>query len=166
MANSPQRRPVPNVRKEKQSPWESTIESVQQHLAPYVAGVQIYSTTLFEFLRYGLEKYPALKTFLIALGGASAIPILTFLGFTGITLGSCLAIAGTIIAIIQGGIILFSSFVLFWFLLGAAIFAGFCAFWFSVAYFAVNLAKKVGDGNGGGVASAQFTPIAHREGLN
>ncbi len=50
---------------------------------------------------------------------------------------------GTGIAVVQGGFLAFGAFVLSWFLIAALVIACIVTFWFTLAYFALEVAKKI-----------------------
>ncbi|KAJ3193377.1 hypothetical protein HK101_004931 [Irineochytrium annulatum] len=90
-----------------------------------------------------LDKYPPVKAFVYTLGATSAFPLLCFGGFATATLAGCVAVAGTGVAFVQGGFLLFGGFFAFWFLLGSFIFTCFASFWFTMSYFALQVAKRI-----------------------
>ncbi|KAJ3309018.1 hypothetical protein HDU76_003749 [Blyttiomyces sp. JEL0837] len=90
-----------------------------------------------------LDKYPPIKAFVYTLAATSAIPLAVFAGFAGATLTGALAVAGTGVAVVQGGFLAFGGFILFFFLAGAFIVTSIATFWFTAAYFAFQVAKSI-----------------------
>ncbi|KAJ3200850.1 hypothetical protein HDU67_001763 [Dinochytrium kinnereticum] len=114
-----------------------------ERLAPVASAAHGYASTAASFAKAFLDKYPPIKAFVYTLAGTSAVPLAVFLGWAGIVLTICLAIAGTGVAFVQGGFMVFGGFILFWFLAGAFIFTAIATFWFTAAYFAYKVAQAI-----------------------
>ncbi|RKO83189.1 hypothetical protein BDK51DRAFT_25878 [Blyttiomyces helicus] len=90
-----------------------------------------------------LDRYPPIKSFVYTLGAASAIPVAVFTGYAATSGTIIVSIAGTWVAFVQGGFLLFGAFFLFWWLLGAFIVACISSFWFTMAYLAFQVGKRI-----------------------
>ncbi|KAJ3408498.1 hypothetical protein HDV05_004957 [Chytridiales sp. JEL 0842] len=112
-------------------------------VTPYAVAAQQTVVNTVIAAKAILDKYPPLKAFVYTLAATSAFPLSVFLGFALMTLMGCLAVAGTGVAFVQGGFLVFAGFVLFWFLAGSFIITSIATFWFTVAYFAFQVAKKI-----------------------
>lgn len=91
---------------------------------PVVAKAKASAVTSFKQSQQVVEQYPPLKAFVVALAALSAIPLAIFLAFGATTGAVVLGIAGTGVALVQGSLLAFGGFFLFWFLIGALFFAG------------------------------------------
>ncbi|KAJ3086871.1 hypothetical protein HK102_012310 [Quaeritorhiza haematococci] len=121
----------------------NTVALVQAQVGPLVSTIKNYAVSSFVATKAILDKYPPIKAFVYTLGAASAVPVACFTGYGAVTLGGCLAVAGTGVTLVQGGIMAFGGFILFWFLAGALVLASIVTFWFTAAYFAFQVAKKI-----------------------
>ncbi|KAJ3101374.1 hypothetical protein HDU96_009997 [Phlyctochytrium bullatum] len=114
-----------------------------ESVLPLLSAAQTYAVAAAGYSKAVLDRYPPLKAFVYTLAGTSAIPLAVFLAYSAIVLSICLAVAGTGIAFVQGGFMVFGGFVLFWFLAGAFIFTSIATFWFTAAYFAYKVAQAI-----------------------
>jgi hypothetical protein len=73
----------------------------------------------------------------------SAIPVLIFLSFVGTSAAVLLGIAGTSIFVVQGSVMAFAGFFLFWWLLGGLFLASVVTFWFTAGYFGFTTVNKL-----------------------
>ncbi|KAJ1560952.1 hypothetical protein HK096_006596, partial [Nowakowskiella sp. JEL0078] len=89
----------------KKSTISSSVQIVHDNLIPVMSFFKIYAVSIVSVFDHFTRKYPPLKAFFLSLGGAAAIPIAVFSIFTAFTLGFCLAIAGMVIALVQGGFV-------------------------------------------------------------
>ncbi|KAJ3105472.1 hypothetical protein HDU97_008088 [Phlyctochytrium planicorne] len=121
----------------------NTGAKVVERAGPVVSAVQTYTYAGVSYAKAILDRYPPLKAFVYTLAGTSAIPLAVFMAYAGIILAICLSVAGTGVALVQGGFMVFGGFVLFWFLAGAFIFTSIATFWFTAAYFAFQVAKAI-----------------------
>ncbi|KAI8817664.1 uncharacterized protein EV422DRAFT_540464 [Fimicolochytrium jonesii] len=119
------------------------VNSVAGTVLPIVQSAQGYALAVARTTKGILDAYPPVKAFVYTLGGAAAIPLAVFTTYGAATGAIVVGVAGTGVALVQGGFLAFGGFVLFWFLLGALIFAAISAFWFTVAYFAYQVAKRL-----------------------
>ncbi|KAI8805272.1 hypothetical protein BJ742DRAFT_820733 [Cladochytrium replicatum] len=124
-------------------PVTSMVSDASQKVGPALAAAKDYAVSTALSAHAFLGKYPPLKIFVYSVAATSAIPVATFVGFTSLTLGACMAVAGTGVALVQGGFLAFSGFVLFWFLAGAFILACIATFWLSAIYFAFQVGKRL-----------------------
>ncbi|KAJ3321075.1 hypothetical protein HDV06_004633 [Boothiomyces sp. JEL0866] len=121
--------------------WTSTA---QEKLTPIVVGakdvaISSYQTTIST--SKGIQSLTL--AFVVSLALFSSVPISFFLGFAGISGAIILGVAGTGVVVVQGTLLAFGAFFLFWWLLGALFFAGLATFWFSAGYFGLKTAKKL-----------------------
>ncbi|KAI8912357.1 hypothetical protein DFJ77DRAFT_468084 [Powellomyces hirtus] len=128
-----------------QSKYQPTglIQAVTSRAGPLMSTAQAYAGSALSTSKAILDRYPPLKAFVYTIGGASAIPLAVFTGYGAATGAMILGVAGTGVAMVQGGFLAFGGFVLFWFLAGAFILAAIATFWFTLAYFAYQVAKRI-----------------------
>ncbi|KAJ3311264.1 hypothetical protein HDV04_004173 [Boothiomyces sp. JEL0838] len=122
------------------STWTTTA---QEKLTPIVIGAKDAAISSYQTTVKILDRYPPLKAFVVSLALFSSVPISFFLGFAGISAAIILGVAGTGVVVVQGTLLAFGAFFLFWWLLGALFFAGLATFWFSAGYFGLKTAKKL-----------------------
>ncbi|KAI8817195.1 uncharacterized protein EV422DRAFT_542825 [Fimicolochytrium jonesii] len=120
----------------------SLVQSVTGSVMPYLQSAQSLAVSAIYTSKAILDRYPPVKAFVYTLGGAAAVPLAVFIGYGAATGAVVLGVAGTGVAMVQGGFLAFGGFFLFWWLAGALIFASIAAFWFTLAYFAFQLAKR------------------------
>ncbi|KAI8822367.1 uncharacterized protein EV422DRAFT_396002 [Fimicolochytrium jonesii] len=121
----------------------SLVQSVAGQVMPLISTAQSYAVTAISTSKAILDRYPPIKAFVYTLGGAAAVPLAVFTGYGAATGAVVLGVAGTGVAMVQGGFLAFGGFVLFWFLAGALIFSAIATFWFTLAYFAFQIAKRL-----------------------
>ncbi|KAJ3186209.1 hypothetical protein HDU85_007649 [Gaertneriomyces sp. JEL0708] len=119
------------------------VQSAAGRVMPLVGAAQSVALQTYTTSRAVLNKYPPLKAFVYTLAAASAIPVSVFTGYALSAGAVVFGVAGTGAALVQGGVLAFGGFFLFWFLAGAFILACIAAFWFSLAYFAYQIAKRI-----------------------
>ncbi|KAI8589298.1 hypothetical protein BDZ88DRAFT_418379 [Geranomyces variabilis] len=121
----------------------SLVQSITGRVGPALSTVQSYAGTALSTSKAILDRYPPVKAFVYTIAGASAVPIAIFTGYGAATGAMVLGVAGTGVAMVQGGFLAFGGFILFWFLAGAFILAAIATFWFTLAYFAYQVAKRL-----------------------
>ncbi|KAJ3272818.1 hypothetical protein HDV01_005246 [Terramyces sp. JEL0728] len=122
------------------SKWST---AAKENLTPVVVGARDAAISSYQTTVKVLDRYPPLKAFVVSLALFSSVPISFFLGFAGVSGAIVLGVAGTGIVLVQGTLLAFGAFFLFWWLLGALFFAGLATFWFSAGYFGLKTAKKL-----------------------
>ncbi|KAI9330348.1 hypothetical protein DFJ73DRAFT_800078 [Zopfochytrium polystomum] len=121
----------------------STVDAAIRQITPIAVVAKDYTFAAAGVAKSILDRYPPLKVFVYTLTATSAIPLAVFFGYLAITLAICLSIAGTGVALVQGGFALFAGFVLFWFLAGAFVLTCIVTFWLTAGYLAFQAAKAV-----------------------
>ncbi|KAI8805466.1 hypothetical protein BJ742DRAFT_407857 [Cladochytrium replicatum] len=124
-------------------PVADIVGDASKRVVPMFSAAKDYTLNAARMFHTFLGKYPPLKMFVYSVVATSAIPIATFIGFTSLTLGGTLAFAGTGVALVQGGILAFCGFILFWFLVGAFILACIASFWLCAIWLALQIGKRV-----------------------
>ena len=121
----------------------SWAQSAQKQVVPAIEKTKTVAVQGFSSFVALLDRYPPLKAFVIALVLFASVPLSIFAGFALTSGAIVFGTAATGFAVVQGGLLAFGGFFLFWFLLGALFFAGLASFWFSAGYFGLSAAKKL-----------------------
>lgn len=124
-------------------PKDSSLVSAYATIEPMVTGVSNGVKSAYVTSQQLLDRYPPLKAFVFALMACSFVPLAVFLGYAAFWGSLVFGGAAVIGTVVQGSILGFGGFFLFW-----ALLASFCAacvvtFWFSVGYFGLKTAKKI-----------------------
>ncbi|KAI8899287.1 hypothetical protein BC833DRAFT_586287 [Globomyces pollinis-pini] len=99
---------------------------VQERLAPIASSAYDVTVAGLTGVKNILDRYPPLKSLELR-----KISVHTLIQ------------RGTGIAIVQGTLLAFGAFFLFWWLLAALFFAGVATFWFSASFFGLQVVKKL-----------------------
>ncbi|KAJ3015650.1 hypothetical protein HKX48_004439 [Thoreauomyces humboldtii] len=121
----------------------SYYQQVVGTAGPMLSTLQAYTGSAISTSKAILDRYPPVKAFVYTIGATAAVPLAVFTGYGAATGAMVLGVAGTGVAMFQGGFLAFGAFWLAWWLLAALVIAAIVTFWFTLAYFAFQVAKRL-----------------------